>query len=198
MTHHLSFPPPHLSCSPPRLSRPPPQHPPPPPPIRITRFRRFKSEVIRGDSMSRETPDPTDPPLLPLTPSPPLESHSRCSMSGSTRTPHPLYPTPQVPTPPTPSDQPPPPPLLQVLDEWVNEARRFGPEGLRLTLCANQTGAQRHVSEVEAREWAVANGASYFEAPPIDGATDGGGHDVKDMFENIFRMAYEKRYACDS
>lgn len=87
---------------------------------------------------------------------------------------------------------------FEVLDEWVSEARRFGPEGLRLTLCANQTGAQRHVSEVEAREWAVANGASYFEAPPIDGATDGGGHDVKDMFENIFRMAYEKRYACDS
>ena len=70
----------------------------------------------------------------------------------------------------------------EALDKWLKEAREHGASNMVLAVCANKIDlGGRVISQGEARKWAVAHGAIYFETSAKDGTN------VLEMFDSLFR-----------
>lgn len=77
-------------------------------------------------------------------------------------------------------------PSFDELDDWLEEARRFGVREIPIALCGNKCDRRRAVSEDEARAWAEENGCSYFDVSAQSGLN------VSEVFEWLFESVVER------
>eukprot|EP00762_Andalucia_godoyi_P007164 ANDGO_08116.mRNA.1 Ras-related protein Rab-1A len=75
---------------------------------------------------------------------------------------------------------------FDALDEWLDEAQKYGAKDAVTFLCANKVDSKRVVSEKEGKQWAQAHGLTYFETSASSG------DNVKTMFETLFHNIVQK------
>ena len=74
---------------------------------------------------------------------------------------------------------------FEELQDWINEAAKFGAAGIPLIVCANKIDKRRVVSEEEGQRWAQERGYPYLETSANSGAN------VSQVFTQLFEQALD-------